>query len=461
MTIENALALAAANRERSTAVLAELVRIPSLTGEEGKAQNYIGNRLAEIGIEAETAEPDVAALFERYPDIAQYPTHWQKDLILPYETLPTYAALRDSGLLDVLNYRGRPNVVGVVRGTGGGRSLILNGHMDTVTIEPRTEWTKPPFGALIEGDLMYGRGTSDMKGGLAAGLMALTYLHEAGVRLAGDIIFQSVVNEEHAGNGTLDVVRRGCSADAAIVLEPTDNTVLTSSAGGLYWQIMVPGLARSPGARWEGGHQVGVSAVEKLPVVLRALLTLEETFNLPATGTGYATQKPFSLVIGKIAGGHYETVTAEVVTIRGSAYFAPSVGEVGLVMAAFRSAVQHANETDPFLRAHPARLTFLHHDDATRQDPNIGIAREALDLITRRGGGGAGRDMSFCCDVRHLVNQGNIPSIIFGPGMISQAHRPDEHISIASYTASVEHLIALIGAWCDQEPPNRPNTSNF
>ncbi|MCA3247988.1 MAG: hypothetical protein ING29_16065, partial [Azospirillum sp.] len=118
---DQALAIAARSREESVAALAALVRIPSLTGEETKAQAYMAKTLREMGAEVLEAEPDVEKLFDRFPEIAQYPTHWQHDLILPYAELPTYAALRDSGLAKVLNYEGRPNVVGVVKGTGGGR----------------------------------------------------------------------------------------------------------------------------------------------------------------------------------------------------------------------------------------------------------------------------------------------------------------------------------------------------
>ena len=250
--LADALDLAARNGERSVAALASLVQLPSLTGEEGAAQIEMTTALSGLGAETETLEPDIAALFECFPLVAQYPTHWQHDLILPYAELPTHEALRQSGLQDVLNYRDRPNVVGTFRGSGGGRSLILNGHIDTVTIEPIGEWTRDPFGAEIEDGLMYGRGTSDMKGGLMAAISAMTYLIESGAVLRGDVILQSVVNEEHAGNGTLDLVRRGYRADAAIVLEPTNNAICVSHPGGLYWQVTVPGVVRSPGARWEG-----------------------------------------------------------------------------------------------------------------------------------------------------------------------------------------------------------------
>src|SRR6478752_4709450 len=163
-----ALALARSRRAQSVAALAEIVRIRSLTGEEGAAQGRMVEILSSAGAAVTQAEPDVEAMFKAFPDVAQYPTHWQHDLILPYAGLPTFEALRDSGLEPVLNYDGRPNVVGTWRGTGGGRSLILNAHIDTVTVEPLAQWTRDPFGAEITDGLMYGRGTSDMKGGLMA-----------------------------------------------------------------------------------------------------------------------------------------------------------------------------------------------------------------------------------------------------------------------------------------------------
>lgn len=450
--LKRALELAAAGRGRSVAALADLVRVPSLTGEEGAAQQHLAQRLGAIGAEVDLTEPDVPAMFERFPAVAQYPTHWQHDLILPYDRLPTAAALTASGLEDVLNYRGRPNLVGILRGTGGGRSLILNGHVDTVTLEPRGEWTKDPFGAEIVDGMMYGRGTSDMKGGQMAALMALTWLHEAGVKLRGDVIYQSVVNEEHAGNGTLDLVRRGFTADAAIVLEPTNNTISVSHPGGLYWQVRVPGTQRSPGARWSGLRQDGVSAIEKLPVVIGALLALEAGYNASRSDDPMeAGRAPFALVIGKVQGGHYETVTAGEAVLKGGTYFSPAAGDVGDIMDGFRDAIDRANASDPFLAANPARLEFLHHDDSTRQSPQIPLARHIGEVVARRGGRGEPCPGPFCCDMRHLVNQGGIPTVIFGPGTIAQAHKPDEHIRVEEYLESIEHLVEFIWHWCNED----------
>ena len=103
-TLNRALALAAQSRERSVESLRGLVRIPSLTGEEGTAQTHLADVLRSLDAHTEVLDLDIAALFERYPHVAQYPTHWQHDLILPYAGLPTYAALEQSGLADVLSY---------------------------------------------------------------------------------------------------------------------------------------------------------------------------------------------------------------------------------------------------------------------------------------------------------------------------------------------------------------------
>jgi acetylornithine deacetylase len=443
-----ALELARSGHARSVTQLGELVRIRSLTGEEGPAQTHIEAMLRRLGAEVTVVEPDVADMFRRFPHVAQYPTHWQHDLILPYEDLPTYEALQQSGLQSVLNYDGRPNVVGRFKGSGGGRSLLLNTHVDTVTVEPLERWTRDPFGAEIVDGVMYGRGTSDMKGGVMAALMALTYLRESGVELRGDVVFECVVNEEHAGNGTLDLVGRGFSADAAICLEPTSNTIAFTHPGGLYWRVIVPGVPRSPGARWNGARKDGVSAIENLPAIVAALLGLESDYNQSRDMTP-GTPAPFSLVMGKIAGGHYETVTAGELVLAGGAYFAPELGDVVTIMDGFRRVIAQANADDPGLRLHPAKLEFLHHDDSSLQQPGIQIAQEMGAVLARRGGDGTAYRGAFCCDMRHLVNQGGIPTIIFGPGTIAQAHKPDEHILLSDYLAAIEHLIEFIPHWCN------------
>ena len=160
---------------------------------------------------------------------------------------------------------------------------------------------------------------------------------------------------------------------------------------------------------------------------------------------------PFYMVICKVLGGHSETVTASEENLRGGAYFAPGAGDVVEVMRSFRESIAAANQADPFLKDNPARVEFLHHDDSTRQSPQLPIAVHMGGVLAGRGGKGAVHPGPFCCDMRHLVNQGGIPSVIFGPGSIAQAHKHDEHIVLAEYLDAIEHLIAFIPAWCNRD----------
>ncbi|MBI2016930.1 MAG: hypothetical protein HYS77_15545 [Candidatus Rokubacteria bacterium] len=146
-------------------------------------------------------------------------------------------------------------------------------------------------------------------------------------------------------------------------------------------------------------------------------------------------------------GGHYETVTAGRAVLRGGAYFAPGLGRIGDVMAAMRQAVARMNAADPFLRARPATLAFLHHDDATEQPVGLGFARDVLAALGAPSGR-APHAAPFACDLRHLVNQGGMPGIVFGPGSIAEAHRPDERVPLGQYHAAIERLIAILVAWC-------------
>ncbi len=333
--------------------------------------------------------------------------------------------------------------------------MILNGHVDTVTVEPSGAWTRPPFGAEIEDGLMHGRGASDMKGGLMAAIMAMIFIGRAGVRLPGDVIFQSVVNEEHAGNGTLDLVRRGWRADAAIVMEPTNNRIAVGHAGGLYWQVTIPGIPKSTGARWKEGQLCGVSAIEKIPPIVNALLDLERRSIGQGKGISRsAGRSPFSLVIGKVQGGHYETLTASEAVLRGSIYFEPEAGDVPDIMNEVRKTIATANANDPFLRDNQSRLEFLHHDDATNQKHPVAIAATTGRMLDACGAPSGIVPGPFACDMRHLVNQGHIPTIIFGPGNIDQAHKPDETIQIKEYLDSIGYLIRVIWIWCHQGKPS-------
>lgn len=432
------------NRDSLIAELQEFLRIPSLTGYEGEAQKFMQRQYEQLGMTVDVFEPDVRELFEKYPDVAQYPTSWEPelDLVIPTTDICTYEQWLNSGYADKLHYRGRPNVVGICKGTGGGRSLILNGHVDSVTVGDPANWEYDPFGAEMVETRIYARGSSDMKGGLLACAKAMEVLQAIGIKLRGDVICQSAVNEEHAGNGTLACVSRGYTADAAIC---TDGgmTIHTETGGGVYWEIQVAGHEVHTGGRWRAGKMFGVSAIEKAAKIIDSLCAAEQKANENATR--------LSLGIGTIHGGSYATTTAKACTVSGVAYFsaAMGVGEAGIkaVKNLLREAVNEAAANDPWLTEHKPVLSFLHYDDAYVYPEG----HELLSVLRSAGEDTLGRPMSIgpmsACDARHLGNRGNIPCLVCGPGN-GPAHAANEFIDTQDYLNYIKLLALTVYRWC-------------
>ncbi|MCH8148304.1 MAG: M20/M25/M40 family metallo-hydrolase, partial [Planctomycetes bacterium] len=188
----------------------------------------------------------------------------------------------------------RNNVVATIKGTGGGRSLIFNGHIDTVPTGRHEDWKfQNPFSGQIDDNNIYGRGACDMKAGIVAQAMAATAMQRCGVRLKGDLILESVVGEEVMDHeaGTSATVRRGYRADAAIVSEPSASgtrplAIVPVSPGLLWMAVTCLGKASHASNRGETiraggpGAQVGVNAIDKGNFILSCLLKLEQEWGL-------------------------------------------------------------------------------------------------------------------------------------------------------------------------------------
>lgn len=134
-------------------------------------------------------------------------------------------------------------MVAVLKGSGGGKSIILNGHIDVVPVGDEANWEHDPFSGMIECGKLYGRGATDMKGGNVALLMAIESIIASGIKLKGDVIFQSVIEEESGGAGTLAAVLRGYQADGAIIPEPTNMKLFPKQQGSMWFRITVTGKA--------------------------------------------------------------------------------------------------------------------------------------------------------------------------------------------------------------------------
>lgn len=227
---ERIIEYAERSRDRLFTLIAELVRRNSEntppTGNEGECQRYAASVLREAGFKTDIYELD---------EVAGLSDH------------PLFLAGRD--------YRGRPNVGARRKGRGGGRSLILSGHVDTV---PRgtQPWTRDAFGGEIEGDRLYGRGSNDMKAGVAMNLFVAEAIQELDLALAGDLTVETVVDEEFGGvNGTLAGRVRGYVADAAVISEPSFLRICAAQRGGRTVHITFRGTG---GILSESGYPAGV-----------------------------------------------------------------------------------------------------------------------------------------------------------------------------------------------------------
>lgn len=175
-----------------------------------------------------------------------------------------------------------PVVVGVhkpKKQANGGKSLILNGHIDVVPLGPLDLWTDEPYSGRIDGDKLYGRGSADMRAGAAANVWALDALRSVGLQPASEVILEAVVEEESTGNGTMMTHLKGYKADAALVPEPTNEQLTRANVGVLWFQVEVRGI---PVHVREMGN--GTNAIDACWRVIGALRELEEDWNARKVG---------------------------------------------------------------------------------------------------------------------------------------------------------------------------------
>jgi acetylornithine deacetylase len=253
--------------------LQELVRVPSLLGNEEPAQALVEARLEELGFEVRSIEPDPFVL-------AEHP---------------------DSGL-PLIPYEGRRCLVGTLAG-GSGRSLLLNGHVDVVSEEPADRWTKPPYAAEIVDGRLYGRGSCDMKGGIAAMLLAVEAALSPG-ELPGPLVYQSVIEEECGGNGALFARLAGPSADAVVIAEPTNGSIDLVAPGVIWARITTEARSRHASHADEGSNPI-----ESAFGVVAALHELEAQLNRAPDAEFEGVERPYLLNVGGLHSGDWPSMT--------------------------------------------------------------------------------------------------------------------------------------------------------
>lgn len=398
--------------------LQKIVQEPSTTGNELGAQTLMADRLKEKGLDVDVWTPDYDELMKS----------------------EFFNPLRE-------NYEGSPNVVGVLKGKEKGRSVILNGHIDVVPAGDESKWKHGAYsGDVVDGKL-YGRGTTDMKGGNLSTLIALETIIDLGIELKGDVIYESVIEEETGGAGTLAAIQRGYKADVAIIPEPSEMRIFPKQQGSLWFEITVTGVSAHGGTRYEG-----VSAIEKGWIVFDEIMKFEEKRNEPLKQDPLYKGNPIPIPIniGQFNSGYFPSAVAEEATIQGRYGIAP--GEtMDEAKEKFATMLVNLKNIDDWFKEHPVSVKWggihLPPGGCDLDHPMLKILQDKYEEVENEKPIIAGS--TWGTDGGLLTQAGGIPSIIFGPGTTSMAHFTDEYVELDKVFRTAEIIALAIIDWCE------------
>lgn len=325
---------------------------------------------------------------------------------------------------------GRKNVVAILRGSGGGRSLMFNGHLDVVGVEGMTHTA---FGAEERDGRLYGRGSCDMKGGVAAMCAAAARLRGA---LKGDLVITGVVDEEWQSIGTSALIAAGIRTDAAVVTEPTRLALMPAHKGFAWLQAAVHGRA-AHGSRWD----IGVDAIRHAGLLL-AELDRHDREELPMRRHELLGRP--SLHASSIEGGIGLSTYPDRCVVRIERRTIP--GETATdALRELQSACERVREKVPDFRADVDLLFAQPPSDVA---PDAPIAEAIASVLVHERLDADPRGMSAWTDAA-LLNAAGIPAVCFGPGDMGLAHAAEEYIETRDVERATDVLVALAKAWCN------------
>lgn len=358
---------------------------------------------------------------------------------------------------DGLGFAGRPQLVARFRGAGGGgRSLLLNGHVDAVSAEPRERWTSDPLQPEVRDGLLYGRGACDMKGGVAAMVTAALALADNGLLPAGELIVNTVTDEEWNGAGALAAAARGVGADAGIVPEATGFEPWIACRGVLCATATVrgkPGHAEMPQPSWRDGG--AVNAIEKSLPVLEAVRSLRERWR--SEGSRHELLQPGDLVPTLIEGGEWWVSYPASCTTTIDVTYLPQQGDADGGWGAglereIEAAVLERTKEDAWLVENPPSFQWasnLAPAEVPADHPIVSCVLEAGRAIGRPGAVAA---LQGWHDAATFTRFGT-PTISYGPSGLSNdgetvAHAVDELVPVDDLVACAKALAIAALRWC-------------
>lgn len=342
-------------------------------------------------------------------------------------------------------YQGIDNLVAVRPADGaGGRSALFNGHLDVVSAEPAEDWSRDPYQPWIEDGWLYGRGSGDMKSGVAAMTYAVKAIDAAGFGLNAPVTIETVVDEECCGNGALSCLAAGYDADAVLIPEPFGPTLYTAQVGVLWFKILIRGkpvhVLSAP---------AGTNAIEKSFPVLQALRGLEAELNAENIPPAYVDiPHPLNLNIGIFSAGNWPSTVPARAEIDGRMSYFPGTG-FREIAARIEATVAAAAKNDDWLRNYPPEVSFY----GFRSDGHIASAAQpALRTLAACHRQLTGREpeeyISTCTtDLRAFLHFGRGQGTCYGP-VAKSIHGVDECVNIDSVIHTAKAYALFLGDWC-------------
>lgn len=401
-------------------LLIELVRIPSTIGEEAAAQDRVQQEMERLGLDVDRFEIEA----EKLADCPGYnPSTWN-------------------------NPSSRPNVVGTLRGKGGGRSLILNAHVDTVPVGRRQDWELDPLSGLHLDGKIFGRGAWDDKAGIIQLLWITEALQKSGIELQGDLVLQSVVEDETTANGTLACIQRGHVADAAVILDGTGSDgVIVSHMGQQMFEISIAGRPAPSVVSFRGHNPI--STASRLVLALEAHAARKNDERNAPWG---AAERPIFITITGIEAGDGPSVVPTSCKVTGHFGFCPPQ-TVAEARAELAELIATASAGDEWLQEFTPRLEFKGYSCEPQNFEKDNPVLEALCASVEREGHPPLRRLHItgAGDLRNFVHPTTgqrIPSCMYGPGRGRGAHVPNEYVETEDMMRVTRSVASLVLDWC-------------
>lgn len=375
----------------------------------------------------------------------------------------------ETWLAEPMSFSEHPVMVGTLKGSGGGPSMALNGHVDVVPTGDTSAWTHDPWSGEVSEGKLWGRGACDMKGGVAAMIQAVKVVRDCGFRLKGDVYVHVVSDEEVVGYGSRQCAERAPRPDFVIVTEPTRLDILPVEGGLEHMRLEIEGREEHAGRRYSSvypretdpGH--GVNAVEKGIKIVKALQDLEREWSLskshPLLPAGFNTLLPGIFIGGPGGGkdGQLNIITNPGTTpnycaIEYNIWYYPqeTLAEIKQALEGYVSAL---SAYDPWLKQHPPKFTWTLRNISfppVNTDPDHAIVRNLSSFLQQLGCDSKITGFNAASDLAWYAEQG-ISGVIFGPGDLAQAHSPDEYVPVSDMLQATKAIALSLLAWCGYE----------